>query len=284
MRRSPTLIFLPVAIFLVAIVIFPLAYGFYISFTNLSFRYPESGRFVGVENYLSILFDTDFQWAIGRTLIFSTLSIGMSSLIGFGLALFFYFYKPMGASSFRTAFLLPVTIAPIVIGLNFRYLYNTDIGLINFIVRSLGFSTINFLGGELGLTSIVVSDVWEWTPFLFAVLLNSLESLPTEPLEAGVLDGCSKIQLIRHVMTPDLKTPFSAVILIRLMDSLREFDKVYALTQGGPGTSTELASIFLWRIGFVYLDIAKATAMAIVFMFVIELVSTTYLRFAKIQK
>jgi len=284
MRRSPTLIFLPVAIFLVAIIIFPLAYGFYISFTDLSFRYSESGRFVGVENYLTALFDRDFQWAIGRTLIFSTLSIGISSLIGFGLALLFYFYKPMGASSFRTAFLLPVTIAPIVIGLNFRYLYNTDIGLMNYVIRSMGFEAVNFLGGKLGLYSIVVSDVWEWTPFVFALLLNCLESMPTAPLEAAVLDGCSKRGLVQYVMAAELKLPFAAVTLIRLMDSLREFDKVYAMTQGGPGTSTELISVFLWKTGFVYLDIAKATAMAIIFMFVIEFVSTAYLKIVKMEK
>jgi multiple sugar transport system permease protein len=284
MRRSPTLIILPVLIFLLAIVIFPLIYGFFISFTNLSFRNPESGALVGVDNYTSLLLNGDFQWAVARTLIFSALSIGISSLIAFGLALLFYFYKPIGVSSFMTAFLIPVTIAPIVIGLDFRFMYNTDIGLLQYVIRSLGFGTVNFLSGELGLFSIVASDVWEWTPFVFAILLISLESMPTEPLEAAVLDGSSTGQLIRHIMTPELKTPFAAVTLIRLMDSLREFDKVYVMTQGGPGTSTELISVFLWRTGFVYLDIAKATAMALVFLFVIEFVCTIYLKLVKMEK
>jgi len=272
---------LPSLLFLIAVILFPLIYGFYLSFTDLSFRVPESGRLIGLGNYLSLFSDVDCQHSLVRTMYFVAISITTTLLIGVGLSFLFYFYNPIGSSLFRTLFLIPITIPPVVIGLNFRFMLTPEIGVVSYIINSFLGYKIDFFSPELALTTIALVDAWQWSPFVFAIYLTALEGLPKGPIEAAQLDGASKRQLISNIILPMTKPILLAMGIIRLMDSLREFDKVYVMTKGGPGSASEIINLYIWKVGLSWLDIARAVAMAIILLFVIELLSTIILRMFK---
>ena len=147
------------------------------------------------------------------------------------------------------------------------------------ILNLIGLPKINFLGEPLlAFHATILVDVWQWTPYVILIIYAGLESLPQEPLDAAKIDGASRWQEFIYVIVPMLRTSISAVLLIRIMDSFREFDKVFALTSGGPGTSTEVLSLYIYRTGFQYFHIGKAAAMSLIMLFSIVFISNYYIK------
>src|SRR5262249_50230642 len=153
---------------------------------------------------------------------------------------------------YRTTFIIPMVIAPVVVGIIFRLLYNTEFGLPNYILENvLHLPRANWLGdSNLALPSIMLMDIWQWTPFMFIVLLAGLQAIPVDLLEAARADGANHWKSLRYVVLPLLRSTILISLLVRTMDALRIFDQVYVTTQGGPGTSTEVVSYYIYKTAF----------------------------------
>jgi multiple sugar transport system permease protein len=172
-------------------------------------------------------------------------------------------------------------IAPMVIGATFRYLLNPDFGIINYILNIFGLPKYAFLGNSsLALNSLIVVDIWQWTPFMILVLLAGLESLPEEPYEAAKIDGANFWQELKYITIPLLKPIISIAVLIRTMDAFKAFDKIFMMTSGGPGSSTETLSYFVWKVGFQWFKMGEASAMGIFMLYFVVFLSWLYIRTA----
>lgn len=279
------LLLAPAVVFLLVVTLPPFLYALWVSFTRwhlTTSNAPEA--FVGLANYAALLHDPSFYNAITNSLVYTVVAVSISFLIGFGLALLLR-REIRGKGAYLTLFLLPMVTTPIVIALDFKYLYNPDYGLINFLLGIVGVPPQAFLGSpETALASIMAIEIWEWTPFMALVLLAGLEALPRRTYEAAEVDGASSIQIFRFVTLPQMRKVILIVLLIRSMDALRSFDLIYMTTRGGPGFATETLSIQAWRQSFSFFDMGLGAAIALMMFYVVLVVSWAFMQAAGIGR
>ncbi len=251
----------PLAFLLIAVLIYPLLFSFWVSLHDYTLTRLNDVRFVGIGNYARLLRNADYWVAMRNTLTFVILAVSLEFLLGFGLALLLHRALPF-RDVFRSVLLTPMFITPIAVGLMFRFLLNSQLGIIPYLIRSLTGRSVDWFGPELALYSIVLIDVWQWTPFMLLLLLAGLESLPREPFEAARVDGASGWQMIRHITLPLMRPIILAAIIIRMLDAFKVFEYVYAITRGGPGSRTEVIQYHIYRVGFRFFRMGEAAAMA----------------------
>jgi len=280
-KSLPFFLLLPSIIIIVSLVIYPTAFAYYVSLTKYDLTNPEQGMiFVGPENYIRIIQDTRFQNALIRSITFSSLSVILSFVMGLVTALVVN-QEIKGGGFFKTIFLVPWVLAPVLIGYGFKLNLNYNIGVVNDILELLGIGRIAFFGyPDLSLITIILIDVWQWFPFMMLVILAGLEALPREPFEAAQIDGASAIQRFRYITFPLIRPIVLIVILIRVMDAFKEYDKIMVTTAGGPGYATETLSLLIAKVGFQQFNIGYASAMAIVTIIFIIFVSWVYMKAA----
>lgn len=278
-RYFPYLFFLPSVVFLVAIVIYPMLFAFDTSFRDWLMTNPEAGKtFVGLENYKMIMHDPRFWSDLGNTLYYTVLSVSASFSVGLGLALLMNGIV-RGRSILRIIFLIPMVMTPIVVGFGFRFMFNYELGVLNYLLSVLGLPRKAFLGDpSLALNSIILVDIWQWTPFMVLVLLAGLESLPKEPFEAARIDGAPEWQVFRHITLPLMKPVILVALLIRTMDAMRDFDKIYVMTAGGPGIASETLSLYDWKVGFSWWRMGYASALGLLLLFLVTVVGWSYVK------
>lgn len=280
-ERLPYLMFLPALVFLLIITLPPFLYGLAISFTNWPLTIPSEGQaFVGLSNYRDLLHNPDFFQIVKTTLIYTVSAVGLSFLIGFGIALLLN--KPIrGRGLYQTLLLVPMVSTPVVIGLGFKYMYNSQYGIITYLLSLIGLPRVSFLGDpSLALAAVIAVEIWQWTPFVALVLLAGLESQPRQPLEAANVDGASRIQIFRYITLPQMKRVIMVVLLIRTMDALRSFDLIYMMTRGGPGNTTETLIMSAWRQGFSFFNMGIAAAIAMMMLYLVLVSSWTFMHAA----
>ena len=262
----------PSIIILFVVSIFPMIYTFYISFFNYYLPRPNRAYFIGFENYIEI-----FWLAMKNTAIFMISSIGLQFIFGLGLAILFYdeFRGRSAKAFYLPLILLPMMVAPVVVGYVFRLLYLTEWGPLNYLLGFVGLGPYSWTASaSTSLLSLVIADVWQWTPFVTLVLLTGILSISSELFEAADLDGANLWQKVRYIILPLITRVIAVVVLIRMLDSLRELDKVYILTQGGPGTSTTLVTFWSYLNGFKYFKVGYAAAMSIILLIVTIILAT----------
>ena len=267
----------PSIIILFVVSIFPMIYTFYISFFNYYLPRPNRAYFIGFENYIEILKDGMFWLAMKNTAIFMISSIGLQFIFGLGLAILFYdeFRGRSAKAFYLPLILLPMMVAPVVVGYVFRLLYLTEWGPLNYLLGFVGLGPYSWTASaSTSLLSLVIADVWQWTPFVTLVLLTGILSISSELFEAADLDGANLWQKVRYIILPLITRVIAVVVLIRMLDSLRELDKVYILTQGGPGTSTTLVTFWSYLNGFKYFKVGYAAAMSIILLIVTVILAT----------
>lgn len=281
-RSLPYLLIAPTVAVLVALSIYPLFYSVKISLQTGS---GESVRWT-FANFARLASDKFFLEALAHTFIYAAVALTFEFLLGLGLAIMLD-RSLRGRTLFRSALLIPMMLPPVVVGVVWRLMLNPDFGAVNGTLKSAGVNTEALTwtaSPALALASVIAVDVWQWTPFMFLVLLAGLQAIPQEPYEAAVIDGSSTWQTFRHVTLPLLKPAILIALLLRTMDLLRVFDQIFILTQGGPGFSTETVSLYIYRTAFRFFDFGYAAAMSFVLLLLTNIVSVGYIRLLQRQE
>jgi multiple sugar transport system permease protein len=268
----------PTLLVLFALTIFPFVYAIYVSLFDFYLPRPQQSSFVGLGNFAGVLADPRFWVSMKQTGYFLTSAIAAEFVIGMALALFF-FEESRGRSLkavYLPLILVPMMVAPVVIGYMWRLLYQVEFGPINYLLFEVfGLGPFEWTSSpQTALLSVIIADVWQWTPFVTLVLLAGLVSLPQELFEVAQLDGASYWQRLRYVILPMLRRVIAIALLIRLLDAFRELDKIYVMTQGGPGTATETVSYYAYLSGFKYFQVGYAAAMSILLLLITVVICT----------
>jgi multiple sugar transport system permease protein len=275
------LIFLgPTLLILVVMLAFPTVYVLITSFREFNLTDPAAGMpFVGFENYATLLSDPAFFAALWKSVLFTVASVALTFVLGMAIALLLNRRDLSGTDLTRTVILVPLILTPLVIGAMYRFMLERDNGIINEILALVGLERIPFLASSAwAMISVILVDAWQWTPFAVLVLLAGLESLPVEPFEAARMDGASKLGEFWYITLPLLAPVIAVVLLIRTMDAFREFDKIFIMTGGGPGTATQTLPIFLYRAGFQDFNMGFSAATGVVMLIIVTIVSSFYVR------
>ncbi len=277
-RYLPILLLLP-SIFVVLLVVgFPMLYSLYLSFTNFTLVNTTNYRFIGLDNYVTLFTDEVFWQAFGRTVLFITLAVNLEFLIGLGIAQLMS-KVIRGQSLLRTIIMIPMMFAPVLVGFQFKWFFNDQVGLFNNILFSLtGHPHIIawLVDVPLGFISILVGEIWMSTPFMVIILEAGILSLPTEPFEAAEVDGASGLQKFQHLTLPMLMPFIYTAMAIRSLDIARAYDLISIMTGGGPGNRTELIWTYVNHLAFTGHQFALGSSMSYVTV-AISFIFTFYL-------
>lgn len=274
------LFLIPSLLLLGVLLVGPFIYMVGVSFTDLSYALPDhDGNFVGFDNYRRLMREDPVFWDSFRTtLIFVIGVVSVEFVLGFALALLL-FHQVQRRRFVLTLLLIPMMLAPVAVGLMWKLMLHGEFGMLTHYLRLLGLlgPQSALLGShDLVLPSVMLVDVWEWTPFVTLVILAGLLSLPREPFEAAIMDGARPWQVFRDITVPLLRPIIALVLLLRGIDAFKEFDKVFILTGGGPGTATELLSIYTWRINFRNWDLGYGAVCAFIVYFVVLILCAVF--------
>lgn len=268
----------PAIILLLALNIFPILYAVFISVHHWTLANPNPPRFAGLFNYKELLVDDRFLNSVRVSILFITSAVGIEVLLGFGLA-FLFNSKLKGLETLRKISLLPVMATPLVVGLIWFYMLNENFGVINWIFVALGLDRQPFLTDRtLAIMSLIITDVWQWTPFVMLVIFAALQSLPEFVFEAARMDGLRERQIFWRVTLPLLWPSILVVLVIRLVDAFRMIELVFMMTKGGPAGHTEVLPWYIYATGFISLDLGYAAAMAVVMILLVTIVSQILVR------
>ncbi len=266
-QKTTLLLLSPAIIILVMVILGPLIFSLYSSFTPFKLTRPDSiNQFIGIRNYVRIFGDEDFWAAFIRTIIVLTIALNLEMLLGLGLALLVN-RATMAQKTLRTIMMFPMMFSPILVGFQFRFMFNDNIGVVNNALQSLGITqeAIPWLVDKyLAIFSICVAEIWNSTSVFAILILAGLMSLPKDPLEAAEVDGCTKWQTFRHVTLPYLMPFLYIAMTIRSLDIARAYDIVQIMTGGGPAQRTELLWTMIARTGYVDAKMGMANAMSYV--------------------
>ncbi|WP_420346327.1 carbohydrate ABC transporter permease [Pelagibius sp.] len=262
-RLTPYVFLAPAVIVLAVALLYPIGYMIYASFLNWnpSQRIGEAD-WVGLQNYLGLLGDENFHESFWVTLKFAAVVVSAEMVIGVGLALLLD-RNIRGMSILRTVFILPMMIAPIVVGLMWRYMYHPSVGIINRTLKDLGFEPVPWLSSpEWSLQSVIIADIWQWTPFIFILALAALQSLPRSALEAARIDGATPWQQVWHIKLPLMMPVLIVTGLLRLIDAFKVLEVILVMTNGGPGLTTEILALRIARTASEFRELGVAAAMS----------------------
>ena len=264
---TPVLLLLPAFVVLAAVVLLPLLLSLYSSFTPFRLTRPATlWVWAGFRNYERILTDAVFWAAFVRTIVLLTIALNLEMLLGLGLALLVN-KATRGKRALRTIMMFPMMFSPVLVGFQFKFMFNDNVGLVNNALQSLGLSdqAIPWLiDGNLALFAIVVAEVWSSTSVFAILILAGLLAMPQEPVEAAKVDGCTAWQTFRYVTLPFVM-PFAYIAMtIRSLDIARAYDIVKIMTDGGPARRTELIWTLVGRTAYSDAQMGLANAMAYV--------------------
>lgn len=259
----------PGLLVLVLTTTFPLIYLIWNSFQTLNLAMPFLDGFAGLDNYREMMVDGRFWHSLLLTAIYTVSSVLLQLVIGLGLALL-VMQIPAGQWLFRIASILPIVLAPVVVGLFWRTLMLApEFGVLDFIVRALGMGSVNWLGAPTpALISVIIIHTWQWTPFAFLVLFASLASLPPEIYEAARIDRANAVKRFIYITLPLIRPAIVIVVIMRSMIALSAFAAIFAATGGGPGTASEILNLYAYKTSFVELNFGYGSALAVALLLI----------------
>lgn len=281
-RTIPYLFLAPAAVVLAVALIYPVGYMVWASFLNWnpSQRIGDA-EFIGMANYTRLLSDAQFRESSGVTLSFAAVVVSLEMVLGVGLALLLD-RELRGMTVLRTLFILPMMIAPIVVGLMWRYMYHPTVGTFNRTLTALGFEPVPWLSDPTwAFVSVVVADVWQWTPFIFILSLAALQSLPRSAMEAARIDGATPLQTIVYIKLPLMLPVLIVTALLRLIDAFKVLEVILVMTNGGPGLSTEILSLRIARTASEFRELGTAAAMSNLLLVLLMILTLAMFLFTK---
>jgi multiple sugar transport system permease protein len=260
LNRTRRLFLVPLTLVLGLLTVVPFVYSLVISLTDKSSS--GSTSFIGIDNYVDLLTD-DQWWAAARvTAIFTFSVVAIEFIVAMVVALALHRIT-RGAPLLRALFLLPMAMAPVAALFNWRLMLNASSGVINYLLGAVGLPQPDWTGqSTTALTSLVMVDVWQWTPFILVILVGGLSAVPDEVYEAAAVDGAGAWQTFRHITVPMLKPFILVALLFRTIDALKTFDSIQILTGGGPGSSTTTLNFYAFREGISFLNFGRSAAAA----------------------
>lgn len=265
-RSFPFFLISPSVLIILFIIAFPLGFSLYLSFTSYSLLDPASMRFTGLNNYFTLGKDPVFWRSLKNTVIFLTLGINSEFFLGLGIALLLA-RELKGGRILRTLSMVPMMFAPVLIGFQFKWFFNDQVGLVNnlfFTFNLVDKPVLWLIRGDLAMFSILVAEIWRGTSFMIIIFTAGLLSLPREPFEAAEVDGASSVQKFIHITFP-LLSPFVFIAMaIRSLDIATAFGIVRIMTGGGPAHRTELIWTYVYRLGIGSAEFGMGCAMSYV--------------------
>lgn len=266
---------LPAAVLLVVFFGLPILSVIYTSLQSYS---GASTGFAGLSNFFELFGDPELRTVARNTVVYTTGVVIVEFLLGFLLAILLS--VPLrGIRLLRTAFLIPLLMPTAVVALSWQWMLVPQYGVISALLKALGFSGASWTANPaLSLATTMMVDVWLWTPLMMMILLGGLMSVPTHLYEAARVDGASNLGLFRHITMPWMRYSILLALLLRTIDALRTFDIVQVLTGGGPGYSSELVSVYIYKVAFQYFDFGRAAAVAILATILLLLIGMILVR------
>jgi len=254
---------IPTWIFLALVVLIPFFYGVYISFLNINLASFLPPSFVGFDNYQNVLAASE-TWSTLRITLIITF-IGLLTQIPIGILLALVLHENLrGTKIFRSILITPMLLTPVAVGLTYRFMFDTDLGVINWALGSIGIEKVNWLGSQTSaLFAIIIVDSWQSIPFVMLLVLAALTAISPSLYEAARVDGASASQIFRRITLPLITPTLLVITMIKIMDFLKLFDTLFILTRGGPGNATTTLGLWTYKTGFVFLEFSRAAALGV---------------------
>ncbi len=264
---------LPAIVFIALLMVFPILYTLYLSFTNWNLTSGMEPSFVGLNSYLRVFSEPRFLHALGRTFTFTLFAVAIEVVLGVAIALILN-RAFVGKSIAKLLLLLPLVATPVAVGIVFNLFYDPTIGLLNFALDAVGLPQGRWVSSEdTVIASLVMVDVWQWTPMITLIVLAGLAGLSEEPVEAARVDGASEWQILRYVTIPMVMPVILTAMILRLIDALKTFDIIFAMTGGGPGYASETLNIMGFKYSFEYFRMGQSSVILVALFLVVLLCS-----------
>ncbi len=278
-RLYPYMLIAPTFLFLVTVFLYPVLYSLYLSTRQMQlFEFSTGGRFVGVANYVAAVQDPLVWNALTQTSVFVMGAVTLELTLGMAIALFLNQRLP-GRRLLRAIALFPLMLTPVVLGITFRILFNYSYGIVNYALGRVGVDPVVWLAATpWAMIAVIVTDVWNQTPFVTLLLLAGLQSIPEEYYEAARVDGAGAALRFLHVTLPLLAPVVFVAIFWRFVATFRVFDIVFVMTGGGPAESTETLSILVNKLAFSYGQMGYSAAVAVGMVLTMATVAVVYYR------
>ena len=273
--RLAEFLVLPTWVLLIVVFALPILGALYLSFRNETLAAFVAPRFIGFDNYAQAFMDPRFWESISVTLILIVLALIVQIPVGIALAVLLQ-RNLRGTQIFRTILIIPMLLTPVAVGLMWRFLFDADLGVINWALGVINIHGPNWLGWRWpAIMAVTIVDSWQSIPFVMLIALAGLAGLPKGPPEAAAIDGATPRQIFFHVTLPSLLPVILVIMMIRIIDCLKMFDLIFILTsKGGPGTATQTLGMLTYNTGFIFFQISRAAALG---MLMVILVAPIYI-------
>ena len=266
---------IPALVVVLAIIVFPWLFTIWMSFNEWKVGSPTT--FVGLANYVRLPNDPRFVEAVGHTVVYTALSVLLPVILGTFAAVVFHARFPF-RGMLRAIFIMPMMATPVAIALVWTMMFHPQLGVLNYLLSLVGIpAQLWVFHPATVIPSLVLVETWQWTPLVMLIVLGGLAAIPTEPYESAQIDGANLWQVFRFITLP-LIMPFLFIAgMIRMIDAVKSFDIIFAITQGGPGSASETINIYLYSVAFTYYDLGYGSAIAVVFFLLIILLAAVML-------
>jgi len=255
---------IPTWIFLSLTILIPFIYGIYISFLNINLASFLPASFIGFENYLNVLRAPETWSTFQITLVITIFGLLVQIPLGIILALALH-ENLRGTKIFRSILITPMLLTPVAVGLTYRFMFDTDLGVINWTLGLLNIEKVNWLGSQTSaLFAIIIVDSWQSIPFVMLLVLAALTAISPSLYEAARVDGASSSQIFRNLTLPLITPTLLVITMIKIMDFLKLFDTLFILTRGGPGNATTTLGLWTYKTGFIFLELSRAAALGVI--------------------
>lgn len=262
---------LPAVLVVATVIVFPWLFTLYMS--GHDWKIGGGPEFVGLQNFAELFRDTRFLESMGHTLYFTVLAVVLPIVFGTAAALVFHREFPF-RGVLRTIFVMPMMATPVAVALVWTMMFHPQLGVLNYLLSLVGIGPQSWVySPDTVIPTLILVEVWHWTPLVMLIVLGGLAGLPREPYESALIDGANAWHMFRHITLP-LVWPFIMVaIVIRTIDALKAFDTIFVITQGGPGTASETLNIFLYLQAFQFYKIGYASAVVVIFFVIVIMLS-----------
>ncbi|MFC3687939.1 carbohydrate ABC transporter permease [Aquipuribacter hungaricus] len=269
----------PALLLLLTMSVFPLLWSLWLSFTDYSATRDTPASFVGFANYADVLTSSQVHQRALTTLLYVVGAVALQTVLGFTIA-YLISRRTRGRGLLTTLFLVPMMLSPVVVGLFWRFMLDTQFGVVNSLLGSVGLGQVEWLTRQrTALLSLIVVDTWQWTPFIMLIALAGLTAVPRYLYEAASIDRASEWFRFRSITLPLVWPLLLIAVMFRAIEAFRLFDLVYILTNGGPGVSTETLSFHVYKVAFLGFDTGLASAYGILMVLVVIALAQLYLRY-----